>query len=54
MNTVPGHGLLRSIGRVLFDGMLVVVPIGAIILLVLGIVRRLQDAADPLAGSYVC
>jgi uncharacterized membrane protein len=33
--------------------MLVVVPIGAIILLVLGIVRRLQDAADPLAGSYV-
>lgn len=53
MNTVPGHGLLRSTGRMLLDGLLVVVPIGAIILLMLGIVRRLQDAADPLAGSYV-
>jgi hypothetical protein len=53
MNTVQGHGLLRSTGRVLLDGLLVVVPIGAIILLVLGIVKRLQEAADPLAGSYV-
>jgi len=53
MNTVQGRGFLRSTGRVLLDGLLVVVPVGAIILLVLGIVRRLQKAADPLAGSYV-
>ena len=53
MNIIQGHGLVRSTGRLLFDGLVVVVPIGAIILLVLGIVRRLQDAADPLAGSYV-
>ena len=53
MNTVQDYGLLRSTGRALLDGLLVVVPIGAIILLVLGIVRRLQEAADPLAGSYV-
>src|SRR5262249_39631147 len=52
MNTVR-DGMLRSTGRALLDGLMVVVPIGAIILLVLGIIRRLQDAADPLAGSYV-
>ena len=44
MNTVQDYGLLRSTGRALLDGLLVVVPIGAIILLVLGIVRRLQEA----------
>ncbi|MBR0649619.1 hypothetical protein GXW78_08100 [Roseomonas terrae] len=32
---------------------MVVLPIGAIALLVLGIVHRLQEAADPLAGTYV-
>src|SRR5262245_29434474 len=53
MDTVRNRGLLRLTGRALLDGLMVVVPIGAIILLVLGIVRRLQDAADPLAGSYV-
>jgi uncharacterized membrane protein len=35
------------------DGALVILPIGAIVLLVLGIVRRLQDAADPLSGRFV-
>jgi uncharacterized membrane protein len=35
------------------DGALVVLPIGAIVFLVLGIVRRLQDAADPLSGRFV-
>jgi uncharacterized membrane protein len=53
MNTIQGHRLLRSTGRVLLDGLLVVIPIGATILLVLGIVRRLQEAADPPTGSYV-
>lgn len=39
--------------RALIDGVMVVLPIGAIMLLVLGIVRRLQQAADPVAGGYV-
>jgi uncharacterized membrane protein len=46
-------GVMRSALRVILDGALVVVPLGALILLVLGIIRRLQDAADPLAGRFV-
>jgi uncharacterized membrane protein len=48
----------RPIGRWPFvraalDGLMVVVPIGAIILLVLGILRSLRDATAPLAGQFV-
>jgi hypothetical protein len=31
---------------------MLVLPVGAVVLLVLGIVRKLQDAADPLARQY--
>jgi len=44
---------MRSLRRALIDGVLVMLPLGAIVLLVLGIVRRLQDAADPLSGHFV-
>lgn len=53
MSEATGQGALRSAGRILLDGMLVVVPAGAIVLLVLGIVNRLRDVADPLSGRYV-
>jgi len=39
--------------RALLDGALVVLPTGAVVLLVLGIVHRLQAAARPLAGSVL-
>ena len=44
---------MKDLRRALVDGVLVVLPLGAIVLLVLGIVRRLQDAADPLSGRFV-
>ena len=44
---------MKAFRQALLDGALVVLPIGAIILLVLGILRRLQAMADPLAGAYV-
>jgi uncharacterized membrane protein len=44
---------MRDIRQALLDGALVVLPLGAVALLVLGIVRRLQDMADPLSGTYV-
>ncbi len=44
---------MRTLRRALLDGAMVVMPLGAVVLLILGIVRRLQDAADPLAGNYV-
>src|SRR6476659_7380994 len=44
---------MRSLRRALIDGVLVMLPLGAIVLLVLGMVRRLQDAADPLSGHFV-
>ena len=40
---------MRQLRRVLLDGAMVVLPIGAIVLLVLGILRKLQDAAAPLS-----
>jgi uncharacterized membrane protein len=46
-------GPLAQLRRALTDGALVVLPVGAIALLVLGIVHRIQAAADPLAGHYV-
>ena len=44
---------MKDLRRALADGVLVVLPIGAIVLLVLGIIRRLQDAAGPLSGHFV-
>jgi uncharacterized membrane protein len=44
---------MKGIRRALLDGAMVIVPLGAIILLVLGIIHRLQDAAAPLAEHYV-
>jgi uncharacterized membrane protein len=44
---------MKQIGQALTDGALVVLPLGAIALLVLGIVHRLQAMADPLSGTYV-
>jgi uncharacterized membrane protein len=44
---------MRQLRRALLDGALVVLPLGAIALLVIGIVARLRDAADPLSGQFV-
>ena len=44
---------MKDLRRALVDGALVILPLGAVILLVLGILRRLQDAADPLSGRFV-
>ena len=44
---------MKDLRRALVDGALVILPLGAVILLVLGILRRLQDAADPLSGHFV-
>lgn len=48
----PG-GALAGLRRMLVDGALVVLPIGAVVLLVLGLVGRIERAADPLAGHVV-
>jgi uncharacterized membrane protein len=44
---------MKEFRQALVDGALVVLPLGAVALLVLGIVHRLQAMADPLAGAYV-
>lgn len=44
---------MNNLKRAFLDGALVVLPIGAVVLLVLGIVHKLQQAADPLAGRLV-
>jgi uncharacterized membrane protein len=44
---------MKELRRILLDGVMIVLPLGAIVLLVLGIVRRLQDAAKPLAGEFL-
>ena len=43
---------MMALRRMLIDGAMVVLPLGAIVLLVLGIVHKLQAAADPLARHY--
>jgi uncharacterized membrane protein len=43
---------MKMFRRALIDGALVIIPIGALVLLVLGIIRRLQDVADPLSGRF--
>ena len=45
----PRYPFLRAV----IDGLMVVVPIGAIVLLVLGILHQLRDATAPLAGPFV-
>lgn len=44
---------MKDFRRALVDGALVVLPLGAIVLLVFGIVGKLQQAAEPLSGRYV-
>ncbi len=44
---------MKLIRDALIEGALVVLPLGAVALLVVGIVHRLQAVADPLAGTYL-
>jgi len=44
---------MKTLRRALLEGAMVVVPLGAVVLLVIGIVRKLQEAADPLTGHYL-
>jgi uncharacterized membrane protein len=44
--------MMKDIRRALLDGGLVVLPIGAIVLLILGILAKLKQAADPLSGRF--
>jgi uncharacterized membrane protein len=46
-------GTIASLRRMLLEGALVVLPIGAVVLLVLGLVNRIERAADPLTGTVV-
>jgi uncharacterized membrane protein len=41
---------IRQLWRALLDGAMVIVPIGAIILLVLAILGKVQDASEPVTG----
>ena len=41
---------IRQLRRALLDGAMVVVPIGAVVLLVLAILRKVQDASEPVSG----
>jgi uncharacterized membrane protein len=47
------HGALFLLRRLLIEGALVVLPIGAVVLLVLGLLGRIERAADPLAGHVL-
>ena len=44
---------MQALKRAFMDGAMVVVPLGAIVLLVLAIIQKLQAAAHPLAGQYL-
>lgn len=44
---------MRRVLGALAEGAMVVLPLGAVALLVVGIIRRVQDMADPLAGTYM-
>ncbi len=46
-------GSLADLRRMLLEGALLVLPVGAVVLLVLGLVARIERAADPLAGHVV-
>jgi uncharacterized membrane protein len=41
---------IRPLRRALLDGAMVVIPLGAIILLMLAILRKVQDASEPISG----
>lgn len=43
---------MTALRRAMRDGAMVELPLGAIVLPVLGIIRKLQDAADFLARYY--
>ncbi|MFN0116414.1 MAG: hypothetical protein ACKVPY_17215, partial [Paracoccaceae bacterium] len=44
---------MMKLRRAVIEGATLVLPLGAIVLLVLGIVHKLQEAAAPLAGRAV-
>lgn len=44
---------MKEIRRAFFEGAMVVVPLGAIVLLIIGIIHKLEEAADPLSGRYI-
>jgi uncharacterized membrane protein len=44
---------LRQLKRTLIEGAVVLLPIATIVLLVLGIIHHLRDAAEPLVGRVV-
>ncbi|MFC3127194.1 hypothetical protein ACFOD4_19170 [Pseudoroseomonas globiformis] len=44
---------MRNLNRALIEGALVVVPIGAVVLLILSIVNKLRDVSDPLSGTFL-
>ena len=48
-----GGDIVQNLKRAFLDGAMVVVPIGAIALLIVAIIQKLQAAANPLAGQYV-
>jgi uncharacterized membrane protein len=50
---VGAGGPFAALRRMLLEGALVVLPVGAVVLLVLGLVARIERAADPLAGHVV-
>ncbi len=50
--TPDRSGIGSKVIRVLIDGLMVVVPIGAIVLLIIGIWQRLSDAAKPVSGPF--
>ena len=51
--TRTGGGAIASLRLMLIEGALVVLPIGAVVLLVLGLLGRIERAADPLAGHVI-
>ena len=44
---------MNNLKRALIDGALVILPIGAIVLLIIGIIGRLRAATDPLSGTFI-
>lgn len=50
---LDSSGAFATLRRMLLEGALVVLPIGAVVLLVLGLIGRIERAADPLAGEVV-
>lgn len=51
--SVENGDAMKAIRLALIDGALIVLPLGAIVLLLFGIIGKLQQAADPLSGSFL-